>query len=94
VILLLSDLGFPVVATSGNRTDEPICIDEHEAVKRLAGIADFFLVHDRPIVRPVEDSVARVIDGGVGSASPRRGYAPPDPVFRRAGRRSWRWADT
>lgn len=75
-VILLNDLGFPVVATSGNRTDEPICIDEHEAVKRLAGIADFFLVHDRPIVRPVEDSVARVIDGETVLLRRARGYAP------------------
>jgi hydrogenase maturation protein HypF len=74
--LLLSDLKFPVVATSGNRSDEPICVDEHEAVKRLAGIADFFLVHDRPIVRPVEDSVARVIDGETVLLRRARGYAP------------------
>lgn len=74
--LLISDLKFPVVATSGNRTDEPLCIDEHEAVKRLAGIADLFLVHDRPIVRPVEDSVARVIDGTPVVLRRARGYAP------------------
>lgn len=74
--LLLSDLGFPVVATSGNRTDEPICIDEHEALKRLAGIADFFLVHDRPIVRPVEDSVVREMGGETVLLRRARGFAP------------------
>ena len=61
--LLLRELGFPVVATSGNLSDEPICIDEHEALRRLAGIADFFLVHNRPIVRHVDDSVVRVVRG-------------------------------
>ncbi|MFH1679047.1 MAG: Sua5/YciO/YrdC/YwlC family protein, partial [Candidatus Eisenbacteria bacterium] len=44
--LLLHVLGFPVVATSGNLSDEPICTDEREALARLGGIADLFLVHD------------------------------------------------
>lgn len=83
--LLLSDLGFPVVATSGNRTDEPICIDEREAVERLAGIADFFLVHDRPIVRPVEDSLARVMDGEPTLLRRARGYAPAPLDFPSGG---------
>ena len=56
--LLLRELGFAIVATSGNLSDEPICIDEHEALERLRGIADLFLVHDRPIVRHVDDSIA------------------------------------
>ena len=74
--LLLRDLGFPIVATSGNRSDEPICIDEHEALERLAGIADLFLVHDRPIARHVDDSVARVALGRELVLRRARGYAP------------------
>jgi hydrogenase maturation protein HypF len=74
--LLLSDVNGPVVATSGNVTDEPICTDELEALRRLAGIADLFLVHDRAIVRPVEDSVARVVDEHVVLLRRARGYAP------------------
>ena len=74
--LLIADLGFPVVATSGNLSDEPIVTDEHEALVRLAGIADLFLVHDRPIVRPLDDSVARVIAGRVTLVRRARGYAP------------------
>ena len=74
--LLLRDLGFPVVATSGNLSDEPICIDEHEALRRLEGIADFFLVHDRPIARPVDDSVACVVRGREMVLRRARGYAP------------------
>lgn len=50
--LLLCELGFPVVTTSGNRGSEPIFADETEALEQLGGIADCFLVHDRPILRP------------------------------------------
>jgi hydrogenase maturation protein HypF len=74
--LLLADLGFPVVATSGNRADEPICTDEHEAVGRLAGIADLFLVHNRPIARHVDDSLVRVALGRELVLRRARGYAP------------------
>jgi hydrogenase maturation protein HypF len=74
--LLLAELGFPVVATSGNRSDEPICIDEHEALTRLAGIADCFLVHNRPIVRHVDDSIVRVVLDGEMVLRRSRGYAP------------------
>ena len=79
--LLLQDLGFPVVATSGNLSDEPICTDEHEAVLRLRGLADFFLVHNRPIARPLDDSVARIIAGKPCLLRRARGYAPlPIPL--------------
>jgi hydrogenase maturation protein HypF len=83
--LLLRDFGGPVVATSGNRADEPICINEDEALDRLAGIADAFLVHDRPIVRHVDDSIARIVDGQPQLLRRARGSAPfpirlPRPV--------------
>jgi hydrogenase maturation protein HypF len=74
--LLLSALEFPVVATSGNLSDEPICTDEHEALERLAGIADLFLVHNRPIVRHVDDSIVRVMMGREMVMRRARGYAP------------------
>ena len=74
--LLMLLLGFPVVATSGNLSDEPICIDEREALKRLGGIADCFLVHNRPIVRHVDDSIARVMAGRELVLRRARGYAP------------------
>ena len=74
--LLLRELNFPVVATSGNLSDEPICIDEHEALERLRGIADSFLVHDRPIVRHVDDSIVRVMAGREMMLRRARGYAP------------------
>ncbi len=74
--LLLRRLGRPLVATSGNRSEEPIATENAEALERLGGIADAFLWHDRPIARPCDDSVARVV-GGRGSVLRRaRGYAP------------------
>nr|MDQ6911961.1 carbamoyltransferase HypF [Verrucomicrobiota bacterium] len=74
--LLLRELDFPVVATSGNLSDEPICIDETEALERLHNIAAFFLVHDRPIVRHVDDSIARIIHDREMILRRARGYAP------------------
>jgi len=74
--LLLRELGFPVVATSGNLSEEPICTDEHEAVERLRGIADVFLVHDRPILRHVDDSVVREVCGRELVLRRARGFAP------------------
>lgn len=59
--LIMDDLRRPIVATSGNISDEPICTDEHDALERLGGIADFFLVHNRPIAHPVDDSVIRIV---------------------------------
>jgi hydrogenase maturation protein HypF len=74
--LLMKELGFAVVATSGNISDEPIVTDETEALARLGGIADLFLVHDRRIIRPVDDSVARVVCGRELILRRARGYAP------------------
>ena len=74
--LLMRELGFPVVATSGNLTDEPICTDNSEALARLGGIADFFLMHDRPIARPMDDSVMAVVGGGPVMMRRGRGLSP------------------
>jgi hydrogenase maturation protein HypF len=70
-VLLLAEVDRPVVATSGNLSEEPLCIDDREAVQRLGGIADLFLGHNRGIARPVDDSVVRLawISGGI-SAGP------------------------
>jgi hydrogenase maturation protein HypF len=65
-----------LVATSGNRHNEPICINEQQALTRLAGIADYFLTHDRPILRPLDDSVVRLINGKITVLRRARGYAP------------------
>lgn len=74
--LLLRAVGFPVVATSGNRSEEPISIDEGEALERLGGMADLFLVHDRPIERHVDDSVVWIVGGAPQLLRRARGYAP------------------
>ncbi|MDX9752394.1 MAG: carbamoyltransferase HypF [bacterium] len=74
--ILMRELRIPVVATSGNRSEEPICIDEQEALGRLDGIADLFLVHNRPIARPVDDSVLRVVLGRELLLRRSRGFAP------------------
>jgi hydrogenase maturation protein HypF len=74
--LLMQEMGFPVVATSGNRSDEPICIDENKARERLGDIADLFLMHNRPIVRHCDDSIVRVVLGQELVLRRARGYAP------------------
>lgn len=81
--LLLAEVGRPVVATSGNVSDEPICIDERDAVQRLGPFADLFLVHDRPIARQVDDSVVHIVAGAPRLLRRARGYAPL-PVRLRA----------
>jgi len=78
--LLLHDVRRPLVATSGNLAEEPICKDEEGAVQRLAGIADAFLVHDRRIVHHADDSIVRVVAGREQLLRRARGFAPL-PVF-------------
>jgi hydrogenase maturation protein HypF len=74
--LLLRELGVAVIATSGNLSDEPICTDELDAVERLLNIADLLLVHDRPILRHVDDSIVRVMAGREMVMRRARGFAP------------------
>jgi len=74
--LLLSDFGGPLVATSGNLSGEPVLTDNVDAQTRLAHIADAFLHHDRPIVRPADDPVYRVIAGVPRPLRLGRGSAP------------------
>jgi hydrogenase maturation protein HypF len=82
--LLLAELDFPVVATSGNLSEEPIQSDNDAGVARLVEVADVFLVHDRPIERRVDDSVVRVAAGGPVMIRLARGYAPlPLPALER-----------
>jgi len=74
--LLMKELGFPIIATSGNLHDEPILTDEREALASIGDIADFFLVHNRPIERHVDDSVVRVQLDRETILRRARGYAP------------------
>lgn len=74
--LLMSHLDRPIVLTSGNLSDEPQCIDNHDAQERLGKIADFLLLHNRDIVNRVDDSVARVVAGKPRLLRRARGYAP------------------
>jgi hydrogenase maturation protein HypF len=85
--LLLAAVGEPIVLTSGNVSDEPIAYRDDDATARLAPIADRVLAHDRPIHIRVDDSVARIVDGGPYLLRRSRGYAPapvsvpwPSPV--------------
>lgn len=85
--LLLDDFGGPLVATSGNVSGEPVLTSATEAQERLARVADAFLHHDRPIARPADDSVVRVIAGRARPIRLGRGIAPleltlPSPVPR------------
>jgi hydrogenase maturation protein HypF len=74
--LLLRRMERPIVLTSGNISDEPQAIESAEALQRLGRIAEYFLDHDRPIARRVDDSVARVVTGRTRLIRRARGYAP------------------
>lgn len=74
--LLLEGFGGPLVATSGNLSEEPVITDETMAEERLAPLVEAFLHHNRPIVRPADDSVCRRIAGRVRRLRIGRGLAP------------------
>ncbi|OOG22434.1 carbamoyltransferase HypF [Thioalkalivibrio denitrificans] len=85
--LLSRDFGAPLVATSANRSGEPVFIDAGDVESALATVADAFLHHDRPILRPADDSVVRIIAGRARRLRIGRGLAPleldlPRPVAR------------
>ncbi len=88
--LLLDEFAGPLVATSGNISGEPVITGNDEAQIRLAKVAGAFLHHDRPIVRPADDSVVRVIARAARPIRIGRGLAPleldldeafPEPVL-------------
>jgi len=74
--LLLAAVGRPLVMTSANISDEPICRDNEEAERRLDGIADAILLHDRQIAMRCDDSVVRVIAGTPTIMRRSRGFVP------------------
>ncbi|RLJ70787.1 hydrogenase maturation carbamoyltransferase HypF [Hydrogenivirga caldilitoris] len=74
--IILRRLGFPVVATSGNLSDEPIVKDNDEALEKLSQFADIILLHNREIRRRCDDSVVKVIGGIPTPIRRSRGYAP------------------
>jgi hydrogenase maturation protein HypF len=78
--LLLRKVGVPLVMTSGNISEEPIAIDNDEALKNLSSIADYFLIHNRPIFLRSDDSIVRNMAGETRIFRRSRGYVPL-PVF-------------
>jgi hydrogenase maturation protein HypF len=74
--LLLKESAMALVMTSGNRSEEPIARENAEALERLGGIADAFLIHDREIYVQYDDSVTAVFDHAPVILRRARGYAP------------------
>ena len=82
--LLLSRVARPLVMTSGNVTEEPIAIGNDEALSRLRGIADLFLLHDREVVQRSDDSVVRRVGRSVYPIRRARGFVPAPVALRRS----------
>jgi hydrogenase maturation protein HypF len=74
--LLAAAVGRPLVCTSGNLSEEPMAVGIDDALRRLGPMADLLLTHDRPIVRPVDDSIVRVGPSGPRTLRRARGFAP------------------
>ncbi len=74
--LLLGRLDRPLVMTSGNLSSEPQVTDNDDALSRLRGIADAWLMHDREIVNRLDDSVVQIVDGRPAVLRRARGHAP------------------
>lgn len=66
----------PLVMTSANLSDEPLVFKDEEVFDRLAGLTDFYLTHNRPILRPIDDSIVQFVEGRMFLLRLARGYAP------------------
>ena len=82
--MLLHGTARPLVMTSGNATDEPIAIGNDEAISRLRGIADLFLLHDREVAQRSDDSVVRRVGRGIYPIRRARGFVPAPVTLRRS----------
>ncbi len=82
--LLLEKLGRPVIVTSGNPGGEPILTDNESALERLNGVCDLFLMHNRRVLHPVDDSVIRIINNKPAMLRMARGYAPKSVFTKEA----------
>ena len=81
---LILSRGFEaLVMTSGNLSDEPIAIDNEEAVERLSGIADYFLMHNRDIKWGCDDSIVRSVLENMYPIRRSRGYVPEPVVLKK-----------
>ncbi len=78
--LLIREVKVPLIMTSGNLSEEPIAGENNEALSRLKGIADYFILHNRDIYARYDDSVTRVVDNKPQIIRRARGYAP-NPVM-------------
>ncbi|MCS7149926.1 MAG: carbamoyltransferase HypF [Caldimicrobium sp.] len=74
--LIFSIIDFPLIATSGNLSEEPIVYDEREALEKLKSVADLFLIHNRPIQRPFDDSVFKKMGPFYVPLRISRGFSP------------------
>ncbi|GAB4240309.1 MAG: carbamoyltransferase HypF [Deltaproteobacteria bacterium] len=82
--MLLDRTGRPLVMTSGNAADDPIAIGNGEALSRLRGIADLFLLHDREVLQRADDSVVRRIGRNVYPIRRARGFVPAPVILPRS----------
>jgi len=82
--MLLDRADRPLVMTSGNATDEPIAIGNEEAMSRLRGVVDLFLLHDREVVQRTDDSVVRRVGGGIYPIRRARGFVPAPVILPRS----------